>query len=97
MNHNDPHFLMMTERLLEQKERLILDQLGGLVKDGLLVVVQTPAVIVKDPTRPNGLRLEQSVCLKLRDQEVIDGLKKRVSELEQILDKITAGVKEWMG
>lgn len=81
----------IVQDLSRQQDRILLDQLGDLVKAGLIVLQREEPMIVEenDPTRP-GTRLifRQKIRFELRDQEYIDTLKKENAELKAALQKI---------
>lgn len=80
----------------KQTEELVLQQLGDLVKRGLLVIEQTEPVLTEHQL-PGGdweFTMEKAVRLNLRDREVIETLEaenKRLREqLRTIDDALTA-------
>lgn len=81
-----------------QKEKLILDQLGELVKSGVLVVEQGPEMIVQESDigsfdRVPKFVLRSQVRFKLRNEEVLKELREENSRLRERL-KAIAGAME---
>lgn len=75
------------ERLAQQKEKMILDQLDDLVKEGLLVIEQGPMSLVQ-MAHNNEMIVAQEVKIVLRDKEYIQSLKDEIEALKRVLKNI---------
>lgn len=60
--------------VLKQKEKIILDQLGDLVKKGLLVIEETQPVLVQTHGPGFNMELRQAVRLVLKEREYVKRL-----------------------
>lgn len=88
------------QQFWRQKESLLLQQLGQLVKDGLIEVVETQPVLCMEPSIRSVDRtftMHQAVALRLRGQEVIDALKAENQELRDRLSAIAEAVNPILG
>ena len=74
--------------IARQTEKLILQQLGDLVKAGLLVMKTGPMRLCTDPAFPTSIRLFQDVSFELKDQEYINALKAENEDLRKRLNTI---------
>lgn len=77
----------IANQISQHTERVILEQLNELLKRGLLVLERGPMQLSmsKDPvTYEDRLQISQTVKLKLKDQEYIEALEKRVEQLQQL-------------
>lgn len=70
-----------------QTEQVLLEQLNEFIKRDLIVIQKGPTSLVFDENS-HAVRLQQPVRLVLKDQEYIEKLENRVSELEAIISKI---------
>ncbi len=77
----------MTRDLTRQKESILAEQLGDLVKRGILVCEESQPAIVYDHTKDKYL-LQQTVKLTVREKEYIEKLERENAELKQKLDAI---------
>lgn len=73
--------------LAAQQERIILEQLDGLVEKGLLVIEQAQPVLIKN-SHSNKIEVSQKIRLALRDKEYIERLEKENAELKRRLEMI---------
>lgn len=89
---NDSIKEAMTD-LLRQQETILLEQLGDLVKRGLLVIESTQPVIVQSQS-VHKLELRQAVRLVLKDKEFIQELERENAELKRRLATINSAVNE---
>jgi hypothetical protein len=75
-----------TEKLSQNKEKYIMEQLSEFVNRGLIVVEQTGmklhAMERYDHSRQVEITMEQDIRLVLKDQEYIEKLEKEVEELK---------------
>ena len=71
----------------KQKEAIILDQLGDMLKRGLLIVESTQPVLIKDEFSDK-ITLKQSIRLTLRDKEYIEKLEKENAEYKDLIERL---------
>lgn len=69
-----------------QKDAIILQQLGDLIKSGLLVIEEEQPILTKDELTGN-FKYSSAIRLVLRDKEIFEQLKK---ERDEALDKLVA-------
>lgn len=74
-------------RLLEQKDKLIMDELNELTSRGLIVIEQTRPTIVRE-AGSGELRLAQAVRLVPKEKEYIEKLETENAELKAKIDRI---------
>jgi ribosome-interacting GTPase 1 len=79
----------LANNFAKEKEATILAQLNEFISRGLLVVEQGPMVMVHERsfTSGNGVKIEQAVNLKLKDQEYVEKLEWEVRILEEKIKK----------
>lgn len=90
MDHANRTAMEMVKQISAQKEALIMEQLNELISRGLLVVEQTEPVLIEeyDPmTNLPRVEFKQSIKLKLKDQEYIEQLERRVERAEAFMKK----------
>jgi ribosome-binding factor A len=73
--------------LADQKEVIIFQQLNNLVKDGILQIEQTEAVIVQDACT-NSLKLQQAVRLTFHAEEVVENYRRKVERLVKKINSL---------
>ena len=79
--------------VMEQSQKIILEQLGDLVKRGLLVVHSDGPVLAQemDPYSPSHkFKLMGAVRLELKDQGYIQKLELENKEMRELLEKMQA-------
>lgn len=78
----------VAREMAKQSEAIILSQLQELVSRGLLVIKQTEPVLVQDPFSPNPYQftMQMKVRLRLKDQEYIEGLEKKIAAIKKHMD-----------
>lgn len=74
----------LMEDLLEQKDAIIFGQLNNLVRDGVLRIEQTEAVLVQDQDT-NTIKLQQAVRLTFDAESVIENYRKKTERLSKKL------------
>lgn len=77
----DDHARRAFAEFAQRKDSIILEQLGDLIKQGLLVIVETQPVMTFDPSTST-LKVEGAVKLHLRDQERLDELQREIESLK---------------
>lgn len=75
-------------QIADQSERVILEQLGELVKRGLLVIERGPMILTSNSREPYKLEVNQAVRLVLKDQEYIQNLEKENAQMKGVFDSI---------
>jgi hypothetical protein len=84
----DPNYASgFAREIAKQKDSIIMEQLGDLVKEGLLVVEQGEMVLMQKPDSL-GFEYKQIIKLKLRDAEVFKELRDRAEVAEGKLKKM---------
>jgi hypothetical protein len=79
--------------VMEQSQQIILDQLGDLVKKGLLVVHSDGPMLAReiDPGSASyKFKLMGAVRLELKDQGYIQKLEQENKEMRELLEKMQA-------
>lgn len=82
----------LSEQLLKQKEKIIFDQLGDLLRQGVLVIHETVPTLVKDADS-DSVRLVQQVKLHCSQHERIEALLKENEELKRKIELIEGVLK----
>jgi len=82
----------LMEKLSDDTDKKLMQQLNWLVSRGLLVVELGPMTIVQEAHTPY-LRAEQTVELVLKDKEYIERLEKENTELRVFKDHIMNSAK----
>lgn len=84
------------EKLVKQKEELLLQQLNWLVSRGLLIIEEGPMSLVTTPGSYD-IQLKQTVELVVKDKEYIEKLEKenntlklRLLEIREVFDKLSS-------
>lgn len=72
------------EDLLEQKDAIIFQQLNSLIRDGVLQIEQTEAVLVQD-INTSSVKLQQAVRLTFNAESVIENYRKKTERLSKKL------------
>lgn len=65
----------------KKKESIILEQLGDLIKQGLLVIVETQPVITFDYVT-GSLKMDGAIKLHLRDKERMEEMRLEIESLK---------------
>jgi hypothetical protein len=76
----------------KQTEDIILDQLNEFISRGLIVVEKGPMTLIHD-SYLDKITINQSVSLKLKDQEYIEKLEGQIKDLEERLNTIMEALK----
>jgi len=82
----------LMEKLSDDTDKKLMQQLNWLVSRGLLVVELGPMTIVQEAHSLN-IRAEQTVELVLKDKEYIERLEKENTELRVFKDHIMNSAK----
>lgn len=81
--------------LIRQQQAIFLDQLGDLVKKGLLVCEAVPSEVVMEADQFK-YTLRQKVRFILKDQEYINKLEKENQKMKIELQMIATSIKDHM-
>lgn len=87
MNYQTTHMLKTVQDIMSQKESIILNQLNDLISRGLLVVEEGTSVLTYSE-HSSKIELNQSINLKLKDQDYIEQLERENKELKARLNII---------
>lgn len=86
----------IAEKVAQQTESVILEQIEELVKRGLLVVEREPLSIYQVRDQATGevkFNIGGKIRLVLKDQEYIEKLEKQVKEYSELFATIKNGIK----
>ena len=80
----------LARNVAKETENSIMEQLNEFIKRGLIVVESKAPTLVRElhTTRHGGLKVMTSVKLKLKDQEYIENLEKKVKILEDFVGRL---------
>jgi len=77
----------LMEKVSEDTDKKLMQQLNWLVSRGLLVAELGPMMIVQEAHSLN-IRVEQTVELVLKDKEYIEKLEDEIKELRKVVEAI---------
>lgn len=93
MNNDSFEMRVIMDDLYRQQEAIINDQLGDLIKKGILIVEMTNPVLVKNPFDQYKVELRQGLRVTIKEKEYIQKIEKENLDLREKLNKVQELVK----